>query len=510
MGARRRGSGGSRLLTIMFTDIEGSTALTQRLGDARAQELVRVHNQLARREIATRGGREIKHTGDGVMATFASASSAVAAATSLQRAVRAHNDANPESHLVINVGLNAGEPLSEDADVFGSAVQLAARACAAAEGGQVLATNVVRELVQGKGVLFSDQGFAELKGFEEPVRLFGVFGEEGEWVDDAGEHGRKRSTLAWVGVVAAVVVVAGIVAIVASRRSGDSVATASLPAAADPASATDATLVEYTERGTTEVVSVTGDCATEDTHVAGVIEQQARGGLVGVVRTEYDATIELARECQGMHLAADATYNLNDGSFASHSEGFSIQTLGDHVSTSRFSSTMAIGFVNEGTGRYEGVTGVNICRSDSLRNENELTNTSECEAWLYAPDQRPDFVVAAIVDSEEVATNVAAGAASSPVRCMIAVKNTSGGAVDGAVLSLRASEGAQIRAASVDGRRAVTDLSWDIGSLAPDEELWIELLIAVSQAQGELVLTPEISAGGTTTVGLPATVRVRD
>src|SRR5690606_15719647 len=125
----------------------------------------------------------------------------------------------------------------------------------------------------------------ELKGFEEPVRLFGVFGEEGEWVDDAGEHGRKRSTLAWVGVVAAVVVVAGIVAIVASRRSGDSVATASLPAAADPASATDATLVEYTERGTTEVVSVTGDCATEDTHVAGVIEQQARGGLVGVVRT---------------------------------------------------------------------------------------------------------------------------------------------------------------------------------------------------------------------------------
>lgn len=186
---------------------------------------------------------------------------------------------------------------------------------------------------------------------------------------------------------------------------------------------------------------------------------------------------------------------------------------GASLAPSRFTSVgvaIAIGFVNEGTGRYEGVTGVNICRSDSLRNENELTNTSECEAWLYAPDQRPDFVVAAIVDSEEVATNVAAGAASSPVRCMIAVKNTSGGAVDGAVLSLRASEGAQIRAASVDGRRAVTDLSWDIGSLAPDEELWIELLIAVSQAQGELVLTPEISAGGTTTVGLPATVRVRD
>jgi class 3 adenylate cyclase len=74
----------------------------------------------------------------------------------------------------VRIGLNAGEPVAEDQDLFGTAVQLAARVCARAEPGQVLAANVVRELAAGKGFLFADLGEVVLRGFEDPVRLYEV------------------------------------------------------------------------------------------------------------------------------------------------------------------------------------------------------------------------------------------------------------------------------------------------------------------------------------------------
>ena len=75
---------------------------------------------------------------------------------------------------MVRIGLNAGEPVAEDEDLFGAAVQLAARVCGRAEPGQVLAANVVRELAMGKGFLFADLGDVALRGFEDPVRLYEV------------------------------------------------------------------------------------------------------------------------------------------------------------------------------------------------------------------------------------------------------------------------------------------------------------------------------------------------
>ena len=158
-------------LTILFTDIEGSTALTQRLGDAKAQELVRAHNVIVRDALRAHGGSEIKHTGDGIMASFPSASSALECAVAIQRAVEARNK---DDELGIHIGLNAGEPVAEDADLFGTAVQLARRICDQAEGGEILASDVVRQLVAGKGFLFADRGDVALRGFEDPVRLYEV------------------------------------------------------------------------------------------------------------------------------------------------------------------------------------------------------------------------------------------------------------------------------------------------------------------------------------------------
>ena len=162
------------MVTILFTDMEGSTALSQRLGDAKAQEVRRAHNDIVRSALAANSGSEIKHTGDGIMASFATASSALECAIAIQRGSAAHVQEHPDSPLGLYIGLNAGEPIAEERDLFGTSVDLAKRICDHAQPGQILASNVVRELAAGKGFLFADIGDVIPKGFEEPVRLYEV------------------------------------------------------------------------------------------------------------------------------------------------------------------------------------------------------------------------------------------------------------------------------------------------------------------------------------------------
>lgn len=167
----------SGALTILFTDVAGSTALTQRLGDARARDVLREHERITREALKTHGGTEVKTMGDGFMASFSSAAKALECAIAMQKAFADYNAQVGAQHaapLHIRIGLNAGEPIAEERDLFGTTVQLAARICAQAEPGQILASNVVRELVAGKGFLFSDRGETALRGFEDPVRLYEV------------------------------------------------------------------------------------------------------------------------------------------------------------------------------------------------------------------------------------------------------------------------------------------------------------------------------------------------
>jgi class 3 adenylate cyclase len=152
---------------VLFTDLEASTATTQRIGDDAAHTILRAHNERARRAIRAHGGREIKHTGDGIMATFTSATSAIAAALEMQAAFA-------DAELHVRIGLNAGEPVAEGDDYFGTAVQLARRICDAAEPGQIIVPDVMRQLAAGRGIAFAPLGARELKGFDEPVLLYEV------------------------------------------------------------------------------------------------------------------------------------------------------------------------------------------------------------------------------------------------------------------------------------------------------------------------------------------------
>jgi class 3 adenylate cyclase/pimeloyl-ACP methyl ester carboxylesterase len=160
-------------LTILFTDVEGSTSLTQRLGDTRAREILRIHERIVREALRAHGGSEVKTMGDGFMASFPSVTRALECAIVMQRAFAEHNQSAGEPTRV-RIGLNAGEPIAEEKDLFGTAVNMAARIAAQAEGGEILVANVIRELAAGKGFLFSDRGDVALRGFEDPVRLYEV------------------------------------------------------------------------------------------------------------------------------------------------------------------------------------------------------------------------------------------------------------------------------------------------------------------------------------------------
>ncbi len=169
---------GTDMRTILFTDVEGSTALTERLGDARARKLLREHERITRQALKAHGGSEVKTLGDGFMASFGSATKALECAIAMQNAFAERNE-SAEEVIRVRVGLNAGEPIAEDdpggrRDLFGTSVNMAARIAAKADAGEILASNVVRELVAGKGFLFADRGDSELRGFEDPVRLYEV------------------------------------------------------------------------------------------------------------------------------------------------------------------------------------------------------------------------------------------------------------------------------------------------------------------------------------------------
>src|SRR5205085_11313659 len=111
-----------------------------RLGDEKAREVLRDHERLTREALFTHGGAEVKTMGDGFMASFGSAQKAIECAVALQTAFAARESDEP---IRIRVGINAGEPIAEDDDLFGSSVILAARTAAKAEGGEILVTDVV-------------------------------------------------------------------------------------------------------------------------------------------------------------------------------------------------------------------------------------------------------------------------------------------------------------------------------------------------------------------------------
>jgi class 3 adenylate cyclase len=159
--------------TILYTDLEAHSTMVQRLGDERGREVLREHERLIRHGLREHGGEEVKTFGDGFLASFRSTQQALRCAISLQRAFDVLEPVHGERPR-LRVGLNAGEPISENDALYGQAVSVAARIAHSAAGGTILAAGVVRELVAGKGFEFRGHSVDQVPGTDEPVHVFEV------------------------------------------------------------------------------------------------------------------------------------------------------------------------------------------------------------------------------------------------------------------------------------------------------------------------------------------------
>ncbi|HLF61448.1 MAG TPA: AAA family ATPase [Acidimicrobiia bacterium] len=172
--------------TILFTDLEGSTDLRVRVGDATANEVIRLHDELVRSRLEIAGAVETKSLGDGFMALFSSANQAIEAAVSIQKAIQEHNESKPEMQLSIRMGLNSGDVTQSAGDAHGTAVHAASRVADKAQGGQILVSQVVQDLAGTLGhTKIVDRGMFWLKGFPDRWRLFEVL-----WRDKEGASER--------------------------------------------------------------------------------------------------------------------------------------------------------------------------------------------------------------------------------------------------------------------------------------------------------------------------------
>jgi class 3 adenylate cyclase len=161
--------------TVLFTDLQGFTALQEEVGDETAQRIVQEHFDLIRRELTVYGGREIKTMGDGVMASFVSVRDAVECAIALQRANASHEGVDRKRRLRVRVGINSGEMLKEESDLFGVAVTKAYRIAAEAEGDQILLSEVSRRLLgPASGIQVVSRGWYRLKGLKGKEHLYSV------------------------------------------------------------------------------------------------------------------------------------------------------------------------------------------------------------------------------------------------------------------------------------------------------------------------------------------------
>lgn len=167
LSAKAQGQMDAGHRAILFTDIVGSTEMTARLGDRLATELIRAHDSIVRRCLAACEGREVKHTGDGIMAAFPDSRRGVDCAIRIQREFRHYNQESQEP-IHVRIGLDSGEPVADSNDLFGATVQLAARLCAEAAADQILVSETVRT-EHGDVAVFKAAEQRQLKGFAAPV-----------------------------------------------------------------------------------------------------------------------------------------------------------------------------------------------------------------------------------------------------------------------------------------------------------------------------------------------------
>lgn len=182
--------------TIVFTDLEDSTGLLERIGESQFMLSLTEHDLIVRRALVTWSGREVKHTGDGFLLSFVEVADALNWGLGVRDEFARRSDADPAWSFRVRIGMAGGEPVDHDGDIYGAAVNRANRICGVAEPGQVMVDEVVHDLGAGKGFVFGEATSVLLKGFTTPYSVYELDGSNGSGMRDQRSRrrwGRARS-----------------------------------------------------------------------------------------------------------------------------------------------------------------------------------------------------------------------------------------------------------------------------------------------------------------------------
>lgn len=164
--------------TIVFTDLQGSTSILDAVGQSAFMVLLTEHDLIIRRALVAAHGREVKHTGDGIMAAFDDVANALECSIAIQAGFEARSAEGLTPELRVRIGIAAGEPVDHNDDLFGSTVTMASRICDAADAGRILTSDLVRDLGSERGFAFDGGRDLVLKGFSSPTRVFELASRE--------------------------------------------------------------------------------------------------------------------------------------------------------------------------------------------------------------------------------------------------------------------------------------------------------------------------------------------
>jgi len=491
----------SGTVTILFTDIAASTSLTEQLGDAEFRQRARALDTLLRTAISEGGGRSVegKLLGDGVLAVFSSAGRAI------ECAVRCCALAEGRG-LPLHIGLHVGDVLHESDNVFGGAVNIAARICAASAAGEVLVSDTVRSLARTSvAVRFEDRGQHVLKGIADSLRLFAVRPKDpGGWVD-VEARGLRRLWARGAFRAAAAVLVLGIIG---AGVAGGLVLSGAVGRGSSAANAYRR--IDYHMEVVATLRPGSGDCQTTNLllsyPLSGDISGEISGPLTGLGQT----TLYVSDNCEwGYRTLASTITDQRGDTLSRTSEGplwLSSTEEGLSVGAAFPIAVMYTG----GTGIYEGATGHGRCVStqainaidvDPIPERVDVRSETDCTAQVALGAEAADIEPVILeLGAGLIRMTVFSSAVDLPKKAYFNVlyMNTRDQIQTGLSLKLRSPDGAQTRAAARDEEEpAAGERVWALPDLAPREVGHFQFSVTFLSANNDTVdLVAEIAGDG--------------
>ncbi|MEX0786366.1 MAG: adenylate/guanylate cyclase domain-containing protein [Dehalococcoidia bacterium] len=487
----------SGTVTILFTDIAASTSLTERFGDAEFRGQARELDTLLRTAISEGEGRAVegKLLGDGVLAVFSSAGRAI------ECAVRCCALAE-ERGLPLHIGLHVGDVLHEGDDVFGGAVNLAARICAASAAGEVLVSDTVRSLARTSvAVQFEDRGQHTLKGIADSLRLFAVLPKEPGVDPFIAPTGLRKLWASGAFRVAAALLLLGVIG---GGVVGGIFVSGVVGGGGSPAGAEYRKLEFHIGAVQLTYQIVSGDCETSDLFMRATLDEPVvlSGDFAGHITLDSEATLYLSDSCEWGLASGAFTQTDQGGNTLSGTYHSVISLLGFTEQGPRPLGGQLASVVTGGSGVYQGARGHGRCSVTSATTGGNVVGEADCISQItpggIAPEEADPVLFELGAGVTKMAVFTSPLDLAKKAYFSVLYFNPGDEALAGLSLKLGVPEGTEMRAAERDEEAAAAgERVWALPDLAPGALGSFQFSVTFLSAESDTVdLVAEIDGDG--------------